>query len=55
MRTRPLSPDRSRLNVTELLLAWGNGDRSALDDLVPLVHQELRRQARATSWRFRHG
>jgi RNA polymerase sigma factor (TIGR02999 family) len=46
MRTRPLSPDRSRLNVTELLLAWGNGDRSALDDLVPLVHQELRRLAR---------
>jgi RNA polymerase sigma-70 factor (ECF subfamily) len=46
MRTRPLSPDGSRLNVTELLLAWSNGDRSALDDLVPLVHQELRRQAR---------
>lgn len=46
MRTRPLSPDRSRLNVTELLFAWGNGDRSALDDLVPLVHQELRRLAR---------
>jgi mono/diheme cytochrome c family protein len=46
MRTPPLSPDRSRLNVTELLLAWGNGDRSALDDLVPLVHQELRRLAR---------
>jgi RNA polymerase sigma factor (TIGR02999 family) len=46
MRTRPLSHDRSRLNVTELLLAWGDGDRSALDDLVPLVHQELRRLAR---------
>lgn len=41
-----LSPDGSRLNVTELLLAWGKGDRSALDDLVPLVHQELRRLAR---------
>jgi RNA polymerase sigma factor (TIGR02999 family) len=46
MSTRPLSPDRSRPSVTELLLAWGNGDRSALDDLVPLVHQELRRLAR---------
>jgi RNA polymerase sigma-70 factor (ECF subfamily) len=46
MRTRPLSSDRSRLSVTELLLAWGNGDRFALDDLVPLVHQELRRLAR---------
>ena len=46
MATRPLSSDRSRRSVTELLLAWGNGDRSALDDLVPLVHQELRRLAR---------
>jgi len=27
--------------VTELLLAWSNGDRAALDELIPLVHQEL--------------
>lgn len=33
-------------HVTDLLLAWGNGDRSALDDLVPVIHQELRRLAR---------
>jgi RNA polymerase sigma factor (TIGR02999 family) len=46
MQTRPPSPDRSRLHVTELLLAWGNGDRSALDELMPLIHQELRRLAR---------
>ena len=46
MRSRPPSPDRSRLHVTELLLAWGSGDRSALDQLMPLVHQELRRLAR---------
>jgi RNA polymerase sigma factor (TIGR02999 family) len=39
-------PDRSRPHVTELLLAWGQGDRSALDQLVPVVHQELRRLAR---------
>lgn len=32
--------------MTELLLAWGRGDRSALDALVPVVHQELRRLAR---------
>lgn len=31
--------------VTELLLAWGDGDREALDRLVPLVYSELRRQA----------
>lgn len=38
--------DRSRAHVTELLLAWGRGDSSALDELVPVVHQELRRLAR---------
>ena len=31
--------------VTELLLAWGDGDRSALEQLMPLVHAELRRIA----------
>ncbi len=31
--------------VTELLLAWGDGDHSALDQLIPLVHAELRRIA----------
>jgi len=31
--------------VTSLLLAWGQGDKAALDALVPLVHQELRRLA----------
>jgi RNA polymerase sigma-70 factor (ECF subfamily) len=31
---------------TELLLAWGRGDRAALDQLVPLVHHELHRIAR---------
>lgn len=47
MQARPTARDRSRLHVTELLLAWGNGDRSALDELMPLVHQELRRLARS--------
>jgi RNA polymerase sigma factor (TIGR02999 family) len=40
------SPNGSRAHVTELLLAWGNGDRAALDDLVPIIHEELRRLAR---------
>jgi RNA polymerase sigma factor (TIGR02999 family) len=31
---------------TELLLAWGRGDRAALDQLVPMVHHELSRMAR---------
>jgi len=32
--------------VTGLLLAWGNGDEAALEQLIPLVHAELRRIAR---------
>jgi RNA polymerase sigma-70 factor (ECF subfamily) len=32
--------------VTELLLAWGRGDESALERLMPLVHGELHRLAR---------
>lgn len=31
--------------VTQLLLAWGDGDREALDRLMPLVYAELRRLA----------
>jgi RNA polymerase sigma factor (TIGR02999 family) len=33
--------------VTRLLLSWSRGDRSALDELTPLVHSELRRLAAA--------
>ena len=33
-------------NATELLVAWGRGEASAFDRLVPLVHDELRRLAR---------
>jgi RNA polymerase sigma factor (TIGR02999 family) len=32
--------------VTRLLVAWREGDRAALDDLLPLVYAELQRQAR---------
>ncbi len=32
--------------VTRLLLDWRGGDRAALDQLVPIVHSELRRLAR---------
>jgi RNA polymerase sigma-70 factor, ECF subfamily len=31
--------------VTQLLVAWSQGDRAALDDLTPLVYSELRRLA----------
>jgi RNA polymerase sigma factor (TIGR02999 family) len=32
-------------DVTALLQAWGRGERAALDELLPLVYGELRRQA----------
>jgi RNA polymerase sigma factor (TIGR02999 family) len=32
--------------ITQLLHAWGGGDKQALDALVPLVYKELRRAAR---------
>ena len=39
-----MAPQRSH-DVTGLLLAWGEGDRTALDRLIPLVHNELHRMA----------
>ena len=38
--TRP-----STHEVTELLIEWSNGDKAALDKLMPLIHEELRRLA----------
>jgi len=38
--------EATRKSITELLVAWSDGDRAALDELVPLVHSELRRIAR---------
>jgi RNA polymerase sigma factor (TIGR02999 family) len=31
--------------ITERLIAWGAGDKTALDQLLPIVYQELRRMA----------
>ena len=33
-------------NVTKLLVQWSSGDQGALDALIPLVYEELRRVAR---------
>lgn len=33
-------------DITRLLLAWGAGDKAALDALMPIVYDELRRLAR---------
>jgi RNA polymerase sigma factor (TIGR02999 family) len=32
--------------VTKLLIKWSDGDTAALDELIPLVHSELRRIAK---------
>ena len=41
--------------VTRLLIAWSDGDREALEELVPLVYEELRRAARRHLARERAG
>lgn len=49
-------PDHSRaLDVTELLLSWGQGDTTALDRLVPLLYDDLRRVGRGHLRRERPG
>src|SRR5215813_13665604 len=40
--------------ITELLLAWNQGDRKARDELAPLVYDELRRIARGYLRHERH-
>jgi RNA polymerase sigma factor (TIGR02999 family) len=37
--------ETSAVEITRLLAAWGEGDKAALDELVPVVHKELRRLA----------
>ena len=41
--------------VTRLLVDWGNGDQAALDELIPLVYNELRRLAGRYMRRESHG
>jgi len=41
--------------ATELLQAWGGGDAAAFEQLIPLVHAELRRLARRYMGRERPG
>jgi len=34
-------------DVTQLLAEWGKGNQAALDELTPLVYQELHQRARS--------
>jgi len=35
----------SSRNITQLIIAWGNGDKDAIHQLIPLIYDELHRQA----------
>jgi len=37
-------------SVSQLLHRWSDGDQAALDQLMPLVYEELRRMARRHMW-----
>jgi RNA polymerase sigma factor (TIGR02999 family) len=37
--------ERSSRNITQILRKWSDGDHEALDELMPLVYDELHRQA----------
>jgi RNA polymerase sigma factor (TIGR02999 family) len=41
-----MQSETSSANVSRLLRAWSDGNRSALDALTPIVYEELRRLAR---------
>jgi len=43
------------VNITALLRAWGGGDQTALEQLTPVVHAELKRIARRHMRRERQG
>jgi RNA polymerase sigma factor (TIGR02999 family) len=45
----------SQHEITQLLIAWSQGDQAALEKLTPLVYQELRRLARRFMQRERQG
>ena len=48
-------PHATPIGVTQLLVDWSQGDQQALDKLMPLVYDELRRLARSYMRRERPG
>ena len=49
------TPTGSPQEVTQLLIDWSRGDQAALDSLMPLVYEELRRLAQRYMRRERVG
>ena len=53
--TTSIPSSQSAHEVTGLLVAWRNGDESALEQLIPIVYDELRRVAHQRMRRERTG
>lgn len=49
-----MDPDQPQ-SITQLLQNWQKGDRTALDQLMPMIYQELHQRARAYMNRERPG
>ena len=49
------NPPRQNQEITQLLVEWSDGNQSALDELYPLVYEELHRLARRYMIRERKG
>jgi RNA polymerase sigma factor (TIGR02999 family) len=45
----------SSQSITQLLIAWSNGDRAALEQMIPLVYRELHQRAERYLHRERPG
>ena len=55
MPSPPIQMAYPQQAVTELLVAWSDGDKAALDELMPAVSDELRRRAQRYLSRERPG
>jgi len=54
-RQELMMDDAKQESVTQMLAAWAGGDQTALEQLTPLVYEELRRLARQRMRRERPG
>ena len=50
MKKSDRKPGATTQDVTRLLLAWRQGDQAALEKLIPLVYEDLRRLAHRQLW-----
>ena len=55
MPAAPTPPEDNSQDVTELIGAWRRGDPAALEGLLPLVYEDLRRRAHACLRQERSG